>query len=152
MSIETKIINLIEAPLNGLGYELLRIKQIEQGVLQVMIDSDNGVNIDDCVKATKLVNRILQVAEIEDYALEVSSPGIDRPLIKPEHYIKFIGNDIKLTTQIAIEGQKRFSGKLTNFDKDNNEIELNCGSKLIKIDFDKIQSANLQYIAKNNKK
>ena len=150
MAIEAKIISLIEAPLNGLGYELVRVKQVDQDTVQVMLDSEAGVTIEDCTKATKLINRILQVAEISDqYSLEVSSPGVDRPLIKPEHYLKFIGQDIKLTSQMLIDGQKRFVGKLTGFNKENNIIELTCENKVVQIDLDQVQSANLQYTTKN---
>lgn len=152
MSIETKIIGLIEAPLNGLGYELVRVKQIDKDTVQVMIDGEAGVTIEDCTKATRLIGRILQVAEIEDFGLEVSSPGMDRPLIKPEHYLKFIGQNVKLTTQMLIDGQKRFVGKLTGFNKENNNIELTCENKVVQIDLEQVQSANLHYVAKDNKK
>lgn len=150
MAIEVKIISLIELPLNDLGYELVRVKKIDKDSIQIMIDSldiEAGVNIEDCTKATKLINRILQVAEIsEQYSLEVSSPGIERPLIKPEHYIRFIGKDIKLTSQSLIDGQKRFKGKLTDFNKDNNLITINCDNKIVQIDLNQVQSANLHYV------
>lgn len=151
--IEKKIVALIEPALNNLGYELVRVKQVGSDVIQVMIDNDAGVNIDDCTKATRLINDVLQVAEISDsYNLEVSSPGLDRPLIKPEHFVKFIGHNIKLNSQILIDGQKRFIGKLTGFNKENNDIEITCGDKVVLIAFDQVQSANLQYQFEDDKK
>jgi ribosome maturation factor RimP len=153
MAIEVKIISLIESPLTNLGYELVRVKQLDKDTVQVMLDSEAGVTIEDCTKATKLINRILQVAELSDQcSLEVSSPGIERPLIKPNHYLKFIGYEVKLTSQILIDGQKRFVGKLTGFNKETNIIEITCDNKVVQIDLDQVQSANLHYIIKNNKK
>ncbi|MCT4636007.1 MAG: ribosome maturation factor RimP [Rickettsiales bacterium] len=156
MAIEAKIISLIEPPLNDLGYELVRVKQLDKDTMQIMIDTlndDNGVTIEDCTKATKLINRILQVAELnEQYSLEISSPGIERPLIKAEHYSKFVGKNIKLTSQVLINGQKRFTGKLADFNKENNTIKINCDNKIVQIDLDQVQSANLHYVMKNNKK
>lgn len=143
--IEKKINDLIEQPLNSLGYELVRTKLISSDILQILIDSEPGVNIQDCTKATRLINNILQVAEINDYGLEVSSPGTDRPLIKPEHFLKHIGQNVKVTSQELIDGQKRFIGKLTNFNKDNNHIEITCEDKLVEMNLDQVQSANLYY-------
>lgn len=150
--IEEKIQNLIEQPLANLGYELVRIKHIGDDIIQIMIDSENGVNITDCTKVTKLINPILSVAEISDkYNLEVSSPGLDRPLIKPTHFIKFIGNTIKLNCFNLIDGQKKFMGELTNFNEETNIIELTCADKVVQINLDKVQSANIYYQPQNNK-
>lgn len=156
MTIEVKIISLIESPLNDMGYELVRVRQLDKDVIQIMLDSLNseaGVTIEDCTKATKLINRILQIADLsEQFSLEVSSPGIERPLIKPEHYSRFLGRDIKLTSQILIDGQKRFTGKLTDFNKETNTIKITYDNKITQIDLDQVQSANLHYVVKNNKK
>lgn len=153
MAIEVKITSLIESPLKNLGYELVRVKQLDKDTIQVMLDAEDGVTIDDCTKATKLINRILQVAELSDqYSLEVSSPGIERPLIKPEHYLKFIGHDVKIVSQLLIDGQKRFAGKLTKFNKETNTIEMTCDNKVVQIELEQVQSANLHYVMKNNKK
>lgn len=145
MSIEEKIKDLIEPALNSLGYELVRVKQISKDVIQVLLDSEKGVNISDCTKSTKLIRNILHVAEIGDYNLEVSSPGLDRPLIKPEHFKRFIGSEVKLSTNMLVDGQKKFVGILTNFDSETNEITITCGDNVITIDFKQMQSTNLYY-------
>ena len=146
MSIEEKIISLVEDPINSIGYELVRVKQIGKDTLQLMIDNEAGVVIEDCVKVTKLVNNILYVAEISgDYNLEVSSPGLDRPLIKPAHFIRFIGSQIKLNTYNLIDGRKRFLGKLIAFDQSNDQISLAFDDKIVLIDLSQVQSACLKY-------
>ena len=145
MSIEEKIQNLIEPALNSLGYELVRVKQISKDVMQILLDSEKGVDISDCTKSTKLIRNILHVAEIGDYNLEVSSPGLDRPLIKPEHFKRFIGSEIKLSTNMLVDGQKKFVGKLTDFDSETYKITITCGENVINIDFKQMQSTNLYY-------
>lgn len=146
MSVEQKVTDLIEESLDSLGYELVRVKQLGKDVIQIMIDSKEGVNIDNCAKVTKLINNILYVAEMSnDYNLEVSSPGLDRPLIKAEHFMKYIDSKIKLNTYVLIDGQKRFNGTLEAFDSETNQITLACDSKKVVIDLDQVQSANLQY-------
>lgn len=146
MSIESKITNLIEPALNSLGYELVRVKQIGNDVLQILIDSEQGIGIDECTKATKLIKNILHVSEMGDiFNLEVSSPGLDRPLLKPDHFKKFIGNDVKLNTSILIDGQKRFIGKLTDFNQETQQITLTCDDKIVTIEFNQMQSTNLYY-------
>lgn len=143
--IEKKITSLIEEPLNSLGYEVVRAKLIENDILQILIDCDAGINIQDCTKATRLINNILHVAEINDYGLEVSSPGADRPLIKPEHFLKYIGQNIKITSSEPINGQKRFIGKLKSFNTEDNNIEIICENKQVIINLNQMQSANLYY-------
>ncbi len=146
MTLEKKIIELIEPALNSLGYELVRVMQIGAEVLQIMIDKDGGVNIEDCSKATKLIRNILHVAEMNDlFNLEVSSPGIERPLIKPEHYQRFIGNDVKLKTSILVDGQKKIIGKLTDFNSETNQITLTCDNKVVTIELSQVQSTNLYF-------
>lgn len=146
MSIEEKITKLIEPAINNLDYELVRVKHISNDVIQIMVDSANGININDCTKLTKLIRKILEVAEMGDtYSLEVTSPGLDRPLLKPEHFKKFIGNDIKLTSNVLIDGQKKFVGKLMDFNNETNQITLTFDDKTIIIEFDQMQSTNLHY-------
>lgn len=146
MSIEKKISDLIEAPLEQLGYELIRVKNIGNDVMQIIIDNEHGVNINDCTKATKLIRNILHVAELSgDFGLEVSSPGVERPLVKPIHFQKYIGSIIKLNSTIPVEGQKKFIGKLEKFDQEHNIITLTCEERTVNINFEQVQAASLFY-------
>lgn len=146
MNIEEKVTCLIEEPIQGLGYELFRVKLLNNYILQVMIDKEGGVSIDDCAKATRLISNILYVENLsEDLSLEVSSPGIDRPLLKREHFKKHIGKEVKLNTFLPVEGQKRFSGVLKNFDSSTDKITICFDNKEITVDFEQVQSAKLKY-------
>ncbi len=146
MSIEKKITDLIELPLEQMGYELIRVKNIGNDVLQIMIDSEKNININDCTKATKLIRNILHVANLDDaFGLEVSSPGIERPLVKPAHFQKYIGKLIKLNSTTAVDGQKKFIGVLESFNNTSNKITLTCDGRTVNIDFEQVQSASLFY-------
>ena len=146
MHIEERVTNLIESALENLGYELICVKQVDRETIQVMLDKEEGITIDDCTKATRLIGNILQIAEISDhYGLEVSSPGVERPLLKPEHFTRFIDCNIKLSTEASIDGQKKFLGKLLGFNQDTKQITLACENKVVIIDFNQVKSANLYY-------
>ena len=146
MSIEQKITNLIESSLSSLVIELVRVKQLDKDTIQIMIDNEAGVNVDDCAKVSRLVGNVLYVTEgFADFGIEVTSPGLDRPLVKLEHFIKCKGKKVKLSTQMLVDGQKRFNGILTDVDADNNKITLTCENKVVVLDLEQVQSANLQY-------
>lgn len=146
MTIEHKVTSLIESVLLKLEFELVLVKKIGADLIQIMIDKQGGVTIDDCSQMTRLIRDVLAVDGImENYGLEVSSPGLDRPLIKPEHFMRFIGHDIKVKTHMLVDRQKKFHGKLLSFDDENKEISLFFDDKTVKIGLDQIQAANLEY-------
>jgi len=119
LGLDNKLKDIVGPSLNGLGYELvrLRLKGSEgQRVLQVMIDrSDEGpVSVEDCAQASRQLSALL---DVEDpiggkYSLEVSSPGIARPLIKERDFERFLGFLAKIELAQAKRGRKRFSGKI----------------------------------------
>lgn len=110
---------IIERALSALGYELLGVEYKAQGhriLLRIYIDSEQGIGLADCEKASRQISAAL---DIEDpmpgqYTLEVSSPGLERPLFKIAHYIRFIGHKIRLTTKKPVNGRRNFSGILEN--------------------------------------
>lgn len=119
--------DLLEPVIAGLGYETVRILTIGQAnpTLQVMIDVQDGsrdITVDDCAKVSRALSAVLDEKDpiSGQYSLEVSSPGIDRPLTKLEHFKRFEGYVIKAETNTAINGRKRFKGELTNTDEQNN--------------------------------
>ena len=117
--------DLIEPVVVGEGYELVRILTIGQAnpTLQVMIDKLDGtdITVDDCAKVSHALSDMLDEKDpIENrYSLEVSSPGLDRPLTKPAHFERYIGYEIKLETEEKVENRKRFKGKIAKVTDDN---------------------------------
>ncbi len=114
--------NLIEPMVESLGYEVVRIMTVgaKNPTLQIMIERQDhaDMTVDDCAAVSRAVSAKLDEADPIDgqYALEVSSPGIDRPLTKPEHFSRFAGSEAKIETNVEVEGRKRFKGVLKGID------------------------------------
>jgi len=109
---------LVEPTLTAMGYELVRVMSTggQRPTLQIMAERHDraGMTVDDCAEISRAVSALLDVENpIQGaYQLEVSSPGIDRPLIKPEDFDRFAGFEAKLETDRPIEGQRKFRGRL----------------------------------------
>ncbi len=109
---------LIAPAVCGMGYELLGIEYQPTGrrcVLRIYIDSESGVTIGDCERVS---NQISGILDVEDpmhgpYVLEVSSPGLDRPLFTLEQFKRFVGRKVRLRLQKALDGRRNFSGQVT---------------------------------------
>lgn len=115
--LENKLIGIATPVLQDLGFDLVQL-EFKSGVLQILAEDPKtgNLSLDDCTAINKMLGPVL---EVEDpipgaYTLEISSPGIDRPLVKAEDYEKYAGFDAKLELDDAFEdGRKRFRGKLT---------------------------------------
>ena len=110
----------LEPELSRQGYELVEVEYGRQGgssVLRLFIDKEGGINIDDCAEVSRYVSPLLDVENYiaDSYTLEVSSPGIERPIRKPEDFIRFAGEQIKLRTIAPVHGRKRFKGVLRGY-------------------------------------
>ncbi len=121
MRVPVGLTELLEPAVEALGFELVGIEYHSQGkhsVLRLYIDSPNGINADDCGSVSHQVSGILDVEEPLKgaYTLEVSSPGLDRPLFKLEHYEQFIGRNIKIKLREAVAGQKKFKGEVSHIE------------------------------------
>lgn len=108
----------IEQIVESLGFEPVRVMIIGNvnKTLQVMIDRLDGsqINVDDCAKVSRALNAFFEENQTpeNDYTLEVSSPGIDRPLTKLAHFTRFINSEAKIETSDIVEERKRFKGKI----------------------------------------
>ncbi|VBB69373.1 FIG000325: clustered with transcription termination protein NusA [invertebrate metagenome] len=115
---EQKIVALVQPTLEGMGYALVRILIQGKGrcILQVMAERQDraAMNIDDCASLSRAVSAVLDVADLIQgpYVLEVTSPGLDRPLTKPEDFARFAGYEMRLETWRSITGRRRFRGRL----------------------------------------
>lgn len=139
--------DLIEPVVANAGYELVRVMSIGQvnQTLQVMIDTLDGtdITVDDCAKVSHLLSDMLDEKDpiADKYSLEVSSPGLDRPLTKLEHFKRYVGYEIKLETEDKVDNRKRFKGKITEVS--NNNVLLTMDNTLYTIPFDLIAKAKL---------
>ena len=139
---------LITPLIEKMGYEVVRIMTIgvQNPTLQIMIErKDNKpLVVDDCAAVSRAVSEVLDEKDpIEgEYSLEVSSPGIDRPLTKPEHFARFVGYEAKIETDDAVESRKRFKGRIIALEKGDN-IRFLMDEKEYVIPFQTIAKAKL---------
>ena len=102
----------VRGTLEGLGYELVDLESSRSGLLRVFIDSPRGISLDDCERVSKHLTQAFAVEGIDYERLEVSSPGLDRPLKKLEDYSRFAGQRASLKLKLPVKGQRRFEGVL----------------------------------------
>jgi ribosome maturation factor RimP len=130
MAVSDQIEQLIEAPIETLGYELVGVEYIKNGgntILRIYIDSEQGISIEDCERVSHQVSGILEVEEpiTSAFSLEVSSPGFDRPLFKERDFIRFAGSEVKITMKLPVQGRRNFKGSLQG---------VSDGSVLVEVD------------------
>ncbi|WEJ58508.1 ribosome maturation factor RimP [Devosia sp. FJ2-5-3] len=127
--VEARVARIVEPVANDLGYALVRIKITPENgcTLQIMAEDANGrFNITDCEKLSTDLSPVLDVEDPIDreYHLEVSSPGIDRPLVRRRDYERFIGHEAKIELVDMINGRKRFRGDIKSTDEESVTITL----------------------------
>lgn len=141
------LLELLEPSLEAMGYELVHIEfatQDKQSILRVYIDAVGGIGLEDCETVSRQLSVVLDVeASLTGaYSLEVSSPGLDRPLVKPDHFMKFIGDRAKITTYGHILGRRRFTGQMVNANQQAVTVEIDGES--YELPYSEIESARLQ--------
>lgn len=140
--LQDRLISLIEPLVESLGYELVLLEFSPQGrsaVLRIFLDAPNGVTLGDCESVSREVSALLDVEDPvkTPFHLEVSSPGMDRPLTKPAHFERFNGRKAKVELAVPLNGQRRFvgtisgtSGECVRLAVDRSEVELAYSSIL----------------------
>jgi ribosome maturation factor RimP len=147
MSEKLKIEELITPTINSLGYDLVRVQILDEGIktLQIMVDrlDEANLTIDDCSIISKEISVIVEINDPigENYSLEVSSPGIDRPLLRFKDFEKYAGFHARVDMNIALEGRKKFKGKLTGIE--GNNIRIKVKEETYLLPFNKIEKAKL---------
>lgn len=146
MSPITDIERIIEPAVEALGFELVRVSWMKgRGpTLQIMAERPNGeMTADDCAELSRSVSAILDVEDPvpEGYVLEVSSPGIDRPLVKLKDFVRFSGQMAKIETTELIEGRRRFRGKILGVERDLINIDIETGP--VGLPFEQVAKARL---------
>ena len=114
----------LRTTLSGLGYELVDLESSRSGLLRVFIDSDKGINVEDCARVSRHLTRAFAVEGIEYERLEVSSPGLDRPLKRLEDYRRFVGRDATIRLKLPRDGRRRFDGRLVGVEEGNVVVEI----------------------------
>lgn len=132
--VAARIAEIAEPVAEDLGYRLVRIKvsQRDGGTVQVMAERPNGeMNVEDCADLSRALSPALDVEDPMPgpYHLEVSSPGIDRPLVRRSDFQRWAGHEVKLVLAVAVEGRKRFRGWLIGLEDDVVRVETEHGGE-----------------------
>lgn len=135
-----------EADIAEQGYELVEVEVAGQSgvrILRIYLDKPGGIGLDDCTAVSQLLNPLLDAEDFitENYVLEVSSPGIDRPLRKPPDFTRFAGEPVTVLTHSPIEGRKKFTGTLLGFE--DGLIQVECDGTVCEIHIENLRKANL---------
>jgi ribosome maturation factor RimP len=141
---------LLETTLAGLGYELVDLERSGKGrLMRVFIDrpavtgSDKpgGINVDDCAKVSNHLSRVLTVENVDYDRLEVSSPGLDRPLRQERDFVRFAGRKARVKLRVPLEGQRNFVGVLRHAQA--GKVELDVEGKTVSFDLANLDKARL---------
>lgn len=139
---------LVTPTLEGMGYELVRVTLMgtQRPVLQIMADrsDETPMTVEDCANISRAVSAILDVEDPIDgaYTLEVSTPGIDRPLTREKDFVRFAGHEAKLELAVALDGRKRFRGILKGVEDGRIVLEDEKGG-VVSLPFVDLRSAKL---------
>lgn len=143
-----KVTSLVMPVIEGAGMELVDLEYRKEGsgwVLRLFIDKESGVTLDDCTDISKEVDAVLDVEDIihHEYHLEVSSPGLNRPLKKEEDFKRFTGKLAKIKTFEVIGGSRNFKGRIVSCE--NGIVSVNVDGVVHEIPIIKMAKANLEY-------
>lgn len=141
-----QLTEMLKPAAEALGYEFLGIEYIAQGkhsILRIFIDHENGINVDDCASVSHQVSGILEVEDpiASQYTLEVSSPGLDRPLFTLEHFKQFVGKTIEMRCHLGVDGRRKFKGELVAVEGE--ELILNVDNQDYTVEFSDVDKANV---------
>ncbi len=133
---------LVERTLAGLGYELVDLETSPRArLLRVFIDAPAGITIDDCAAVSNHLTRLFAVENIDYDRLEVSSPGLDRPLKKPADFQRFQGQEAQVRTRLPVNGQRNFSGVIAGVD--DGVVRLQGAEQAYELPLEQIDKARL---------
>ena len=133
---------LLGSTLTGMGYELVEVERSARGkLLRIFIDKPSGVSVDDCVAVSYHLSRLFTVENIVYDRLEISSPGLDRPLRKTSDFIRFAGELVKLKLRVALQGQRNFVGIL--HEVDDGMLKLEVDGKMLDLELSNLEKVRL---------
>jgi ribosome maturation factor RimP len=145
---DTQLNGLLKPVVEALGYELVGVERFprhQETLLRVYIDSVSGVTVDDCARVSHQVSGVLEVENVirGHYILEISSPGLDRPLFSLEHFQRFINRQIKVELSTLVEGRRKIVGTIVGVEDQEVILREAENNKDYRIPFNRIGKARL---------
>ena len=139
---EMQLVELIEKAVGGLGYELVDLEMSPRGrLLRVFIDKEEGISVDDCSTVSHQLTRLFTVENIDYDRLEVSSPGLDRPLKKADDFTRFAGQEAQVKLRIPVGNRRNFVGTLLG--EAEGFVRFRVGEEELAFPLDNIEKARL---------
>ncbi len=143
-----RVVDLVEPVLDEMGFELVDVEYVSnygKWVLRLYIDKEAGVTIDDCVTVSREIGDLIDIKEVvtHKYTLEVSSPGIDRPLKKEKDIVGAVGKKVKVKMVTPVNGRRSFTGLLKEFE--NGRLHIETGGAPVSLPWTEVDKANLVY-------
>ena len=135
------VARLVETTVTGLGYELVDFELTGRGLMRVLLDQAMGITVKDCELVSHQLTRLLAVEGVSYGRLEVSSPGLDRPIKREADFIRFRGKKAQLKLRIPLAGRKNFIGILGNLE--NGVLQLDVDGKQVLIELSNLDKAHL---------
>lgn len=133
---------LLELTLSGMGYELVDVERSPRGkLLRVFIDKPNGITVEDCAAISNHLDRLFTVENVDYDRLEISSPGMDRPLKRASDFARFTGELAKLKLRVALQGQRNFIGILRGVSDE--VLKLEVDGAMLDIELGNLEKARL---------
>lgn len=119
--LEKQLHAMLAAPVEALDYELVGLEFVRAGqhsTLRIFIDHENGITVEDCAEVSRQVSAVLDVEDpiTVAYNLEVSSPGLERPLFTIDHYQRFLGHEVNLVLKMAMQNRRKWKGEIVSID------------------------------------
>lgn len=150
IGLEERLRQVLYGVIEDEGCELVHLQYSPAGsksALRIYIDKPGGVTVEDCQQISERVGAVLDVEDFipSHYTLEVSSPGLERPLFREQDYIRFQGRRARLKTKSAINGQKNFKGVLQRYERGTVYVKEDDKTETVAIPLDDIQKANLVF-------
>ncbi|MER2526450.1 MAG: ribosome maturation factor RimP [Candidatus Competibacter denitrificans] len=142
-----KVKRLLAVAVEGMGYELVGVEfhaRPDRSLLRVYIDGEKGITLDDCQRVSHQLGGVLDVEDliVGRYTLEISSPGLDRPLFEPQHFIRFAGSEVRVQLRELVEGRRKLVGRLLGMREDDVVIVDGAGREW-RVPLERIEKARL---------
>ena len=135
------VVRLVETTVTGLGYELVDFEVSGRGLMRVLLDQETGITVKDCELVSHQLTRLFAVEGVNYGRLEISSPGLDRPIKKEADFIRFRGKKAQLKLRLPLAGRKNFIGILGSLE--NGVLQLDVDGKQVLIELSNLDKVHL---------
>ncbi len=135
------VAKLVETTLAGLGYELVDLEVSGRGLMRVFIDQPDGISLEDCERVSHQLTRLFTVENVDFERLEISSPGLDRPIKKAADFVRFRGQKVQLKLRVPLNGRKNFVGTLGELQ--DGVLQLDVDGSAVAIELANLDKARL---------